>query len=97
MRRAMEAPPRRVLLFGLSANPPTGARGHMGLLAHCRALRFDEVWLLPVFRHIFASKRRLAPFRDRLAMLRLAVADALPVDAGGLPAAAAAAVLFCLA
>lgn len=82
---------RRVLLFGLSANPPTGAQGHMGILAHCCRLpardgsdttAFDEVWLLPVYQHIYASKRRLAPFRDRLAMLRLAIDDVLPSPQG---------------
>jgi nicotinic acid mononucleotide adenylyltransferase len=87
---------RRVLLFGLSANPPTGAQGHMGILSHCCRLparrgdggavamvtAFDEVWLLPVFQHIYASKRRLAPFRDRLAMLQLAVDDVLGPNEG---------------
>ncbi|RLN88406.1 hypothetical protein BBJ28_00004303 [Nothophytophthora sp. Chile5] len=65
--------PREVLLFGLSANPPTGRAGHMGVVAHCRPL-FDEVWLLPVYQHIYSSKRQLAPFHHRVEMCRLAIA-----------------------
>lgn len=72
---------RRVLLFGTSANPPTGATGHMGMLAHCRAaLGFDEVWLVPVYQHIYSTKRQLAPFADRLAMCRIGVDELPPLD-----------------
>ncbi|KAG6611828.1 nicotinate (nicotinamide) nucleotide adenylyltransferase [Phytophthora cinnamomi] len=66
--------PREVLLFGLSANPPTGAAGHMGVVRHCRPM-FDEVWLLPVYQHIYSSKRQLAPFEHRAEMCRLALAS----------------------
>ncbi|KAG6968219.1 hypothetical protein JG688_00005922 [Phytophthora aleatoria] len=74
--------PREVLLFGLSANPPTGSRGHMGVVKHCRSM-FDEIWLLPVHQHIYSSKRQLAPFEHRVEMCRLAL-EALrdEVDAG---------------
>ncbi|KAG1704309.1 hypothetical protein DVH05_006317 [Phytophthora capsici] len=64
--------PREVLLFGLSANPPTGPTGHMGVVKHCKPL-YDEIWLLPVYQHIYSSKRQLAPFEHRLKMCRLAL------------------------
>lgn len=63
---------REVLLFGLSANPPTGLTGHMGVVSHCRPL-YDEIWLLPVYQHIYSSKRQLAPFTHRVEMCRLAL------------------------
>ncbi|KAG7388800.1 hypothetical protein PHYPSEUDO_011819 [Phytophthora pseudosyringae] len=73
MRRStLSAMPREVLLFGLSGNPPTGPRGHMGVVRHCRSM-YDEIWLLPVYQHIYSSKRQLAPFERRLDMCRLAL------------------------
>ncbi|KAH7484337.1 hypothetical protein KRP22_005509 [Phytophthora ramorum] len=68
----MATRPREVLLFGLSANPPTGRAGHMGVVQHCLPL-YDEIWLLPVYQHIYSSKRELAPFEHRLEMCRLAL------------------------
>uniref|UniRef100_A0AAV1TMP9 Cytidyltransferase-like domain-containing protein n=1 Tax=Peronospora matthiolae TaxID=2874970 RepID=A0AAV1TMP9_9STRA len=63
---------REVLLFGLSANPPTGTTGHMGVVKHCRAF-YDEIWLVPVFQHVYSTKRELAPFEHRVEMCRLAL------------------------
>lgn len=60
----------RVALFGSSFDPPTGLQGHFGIITYLSST-FDEVWLLPVFTHPFASKKSLSPFEDRLAMLRL--------------------------
>ncbi|GMF29697.1 unnamed protein product [Phytophthora fragariaefolia] len=74
--------PREVLLFGLSANPPTGAAGHMGVVSHCRDM-FDEIWLLPVYQHIYSSKRQLAPFEHRVEMCRLALETLQRGDGGG--------------
>jgi nicotinate-nucleotide adenylyltransferase len=68
---------REILLFGTSANPFVGMEGHLGAAAYCRSLGFDEVWILPVYQHIYSTKRALAPFDDRLAMSQLAV-DTLP-------------------
>ena len=49
---------RSVCLFGLSADPPTGMEGHLGIV---RALQqqgeWDEVWVLPVYRHTFSVRR----------------------------------------
>ena len=63
---------REVLLFGLSANPPTGLKGHMGVVKYFRLL-YDEIWLLPVYQHIYSSRRQLAPFAHRVEMCRLAL------------------------
>ncbi|KAJ0410356.1 hypothetical protein P43SY_002688 [Pythium insidiosum] len=48
--------------------------GHMGAVAFCRDL-YDEIWVLPVYQHIYSSKRQLAPFHHRVKMTELAVAD----------------------
>ena len=56
---------KRVCLFGLSANPPTGNGGHIGIVKALSALRlhpqqensrekFDEIRVLPVYKHMFA-------------------------------------------
>ncbi len=72
---------KRVVVFGLSANPPTGLGGHAGLVrwAATRARLEawdgegpDEVWVLPVYRHAFRAKRDMASFEHRMAMAKLA-------------------------
>lgn len=64
---------RNICFFGVSANPPTGTLGHQGIVSLLVELgTFDEVWVLPVFAHSFASKRDLAPFHHRVEMSRLA-------------------------
>ena len=62
---------KQVLLFGLSANPPTGKGGHLGIVEYFQS-KYDEIWILPVFKHMYASKQGLAPFEDRMAMCKLA-------------------------
>lgn len=84
---------KTVLLFGLSANPPTGSGGHAGIVAWgAKDLKvdlpdddkpaegrervpMDEVWVLPVYKHAFASKSNLLPFEHREAMAKLAFED----------------------
>lgn len=82
---------RRVLLFGLSANPPTGLGGHAGIVRWALAQPAfdafdgaapDQIWILPVYRHAFASKRDMPAFEHRLAMARLAFEAGLPDGAG---------------
>jgi nicotinic acid mononucleotide adenylyltransferase len=81
---------KTVLIFGLSANPPTGMGGHAGIVAwggkdlrvdlpndespekSRERVGIDEVWVLPVYKHAFASKSNLLPFEHREAMARLA-------------------------
>ncbi len=70
----------RVLLFGLSANPPTGMAGHAGLVrwAVNREVHpemegpLNALWVMPVFRHAFGDKREMVPFAHRMAMAKLA-------------------------
>ena len=113
--------PRSVCLFGTSADPPTGAGGHRGIVMalsnlvlpaarqpsagagagagagenSCgrtaaagsgsivdnkagtssprQQLRFDEIRVIPVYRHMFNSKRgNQTSYNDRLEMCRLA-------------------------
>lgn len=61
----------RVIVFGLSANPPTGWGGHAGIVRFA-ATRADEVWIIPVYRHAFVEKREMASYEDRRAMAKLA-------------------------
>lgn len=69
---------RVVMVFGLSANPPTGRGGHEGIVTWAgREKRVDEVWVLPVFRHAFFEKREMPAFEHRMAMARLAF-ESLP-------------------
>jgi nicotinate-nucleotide adenylyltransferase len=67
---SQEGATHRVAVFGGSFNPP-----HVGhVLAVVYALStapVDEVLVVPVYQHPFA--KHLAPFEDRLAMLRLAL------------------------
>lgn len=66
--------PRRICLFGTSANPPTGKGGHVGLVdALVKSQKYDEVRILPVYQHTFSSKRnQLVEFSHRVAMCELA-------------------------
>jgi nicotinic acid mononucleotide adenylyltransferase len=47
---------KRVCLFGLSADPPTGHGGHLGIVTHLASMDdlFDQVRILPVYRHMFS-------------------------------------------
>lgn len=46
---------KRVCLFGLSADPPTGTTGHVGIARKLASLpAFDEIRVLPVYRHTYA-------------------------------------------
>jgi nicotinic acid mononucleotide adenylyltransferase len=67
-------PGTRVVLYGLSANPPTGDGGHGSIVQHLAEL-FDEVWILPVYRHVYSAKQNLAPYEHRERMCDLAFTD----------------------
>ena len=63
---------KTIALFGLSADPPTGRSGHLGILLHLLNLHFfDEIWIIPVYTHVFANKKNLQPFEHRVAMCKL--------------------------
>lgn len=79
--------PRHVVLFGLSANPPTGEGGHAGLVRWAATrpaldafdgAPADQVWVLPVYRHAFSDKRAMPSFEHRLAMARIAFQSEMP-------------------
>jgi len=62
----------RILLFGLSANPPTGKTGHLGIVHYLSRLgKWDEVWVMPVYKHLHNKDSTLAPFDDRLEMCKI--------------------------
>lgn len=64
--------PKNVCIFGLSANPPTGLLGHQGIVKKLIDVeKFDEIWILPVYRHMYSSKRSLASFEHRMEMCKL--------------------------
>lgn len=73
--RSGPAPAKSVAFFGGSFNPP-----HQGHVAVVRALlknkEIDEIWIVPVYRHPFGKE--LAPFRQRLALCRLALTSLSP-------------------
>lgn len=74
-----------IAIFGLSANPPTGYTGHMGIIKYlhdCSSM-FDEIWILPVYQHIFNSKRHMESYEHRLNMLQLCV-DAIVHDSNNI-------------
>ncbi len=74
---------KKVCLFGLSANPPT--IGHGSIVSQLASMRydgssttndaaatlFDEIRVLPVYKHMFSVKRDQAAFHHRLEMCRL--------------------------
>ena len=79
---------KRVCLFGTSADPPTGKGGHEGIVTHLASISlkstvntvgsttlpyFDEIRVLPVYRHMFREKRnKQASYEDRMKLCRLA-------------------------
>lgn len=63
---------KSVAVFGLSADPPTGRGGHLGILLHLiKTNLFDEIWIVPVYTHAFANKKNLQPFEHRVMMCKL--------------------------
>ena len=64
---------KRVAIFGLSANPPTGENGHQGIIRHLvQKGMFDEIWVLPVYHHILKEGVKMASYEDRINMCKLA-------------------------
>jgi hypothetical protein len=48
---------KSICLFGLSADPPTGYGGHVGIVQALQQMdEWDEVWVLPVYRHTFSVR-----------------------------------------
>ena len=82
------------LVFGTSANPPTGMAGHAGMVSALSSaeslpssqgsLQPAAVWVPVVFEHPFVAKRDLADFEHRLRMAKLNIEglgyDGCPID-----------------
>jgi len=67
---------KKVLLFGLSGNPPTGDSGHRGIIKAIINLHsYDEIWILPVYEHTYNSKKNLLPFDTRIRLCELNFKD----------------------
>jgi len=75
---------KKVCLFGTSANPPTKG-GHKSIISSLSSLRssdnlksakkFDEIRVLPVFKHMYSTKGDLASFHHRMEMCKIAFQD----------------------
>ena len=62
-----------IALFGLSGDPPTGESGHIGIVQHLvESGKFSEIWVCPVYKHMFSAKSGLQPFEHRMMMCELA-------------------------
>lgn len=69
--------PSRLSIFGFSANPPTDLSGHAGIIQSLvDSGLYDEVWLVPVYVHMYTTKRNLEQYEHRMEMCRL-VSDRL--------------------
>ena len=45
---------KMICLFGLSADPPTGYGGHVGIVQTLQQQnQWDEIWVMPVYRHTY--------------------------------------------
>eukprot|EP01134_Creolimax_fragrantissima_P008131 CFRG8131T1 len=65
--------PKVVLLYGLSANPPVGLGGHQGYVKYfTRQDWLDELWIMPVYKHMYADKQNLVDFKHRFSMCKIA-------------------------
>lgn len=72
---------KRIGIFGGAFDPVHN--GHLGVAAQCRAeAKLDEVWFVPSAHHPWKADTQAASFEDRVAMLRLALAqtDGLRVE-----------------
>lgn len=68
----MASAPKSVLIFGLSANPPTGRHGHAGIVQYLASLgKWEEIWVTPVFKHMHAKNSALIDFEHRYNMCKL--------------------------
>lgn len=61
---------KKILLYGSSFNPPHNS--------HYKAInkfinKFDEIWVLPVYYHIYDTKRNIISYKQRLDMCNLAL------------------------
>jgi len=71
---------KQILLFGLSANPPSGNGGHQSITEYFAQnlqknekdnREFNEIWILPVYSHAFSNKGDQIDFDSKLEMCKL--------------------------
>ena len=78
--------PKIIGIFGTSANPPTGVGGHYSLVAWAahnpclydqdqKLMSLDEIWVLPVYKHINDKNSSLVSFTHRFHMAKLNFSD----------------------
>ena len=68
--------PLSIALFGLSANPPTYTGGHTGIVRFLVNTRlFQQIWILPVYKHVYDKNKEFESFEHRLAMCCLSFAE----------------------
>ena len=62
----------RVVLGNTNANPLAPPRPQ-GIVKHLVDLEiYDEIWVLPVYKHMFSEKQQQAPFSHKMIMCQLA-------------------------
>jgi nicotinic acid mononucleotide adenylyltransferase len=62
----------RICLYGISSNPPTGLGGHQGVIRFlAKSGLFDQIWVLPVYKHMYRSKQNMLDFDHRVTMCAL--------------------------
>lgn len=68
LEKSQKKPACHIALFGSSFNPPH--KGHAAVLEFLAGQnRFDEIWLVPVYKHPFAKD--LWPYKIRLRLTKL--------------------------
>eukprot|EP01029_Cantina_marsupialis_P027634 TRINITY_DN773115_c0_g1_i1.p1 TRINITY_DN773115_c0_g1~~TRINITY_DN773115_c0_g1_i1.p1 ORF type:complete len:211 (-),score=40.70 TRINITY_DN773115_c0_g1_i1:110-742(-) len=61
---------KQILLYGIAANPPHGLCGHAGYADYFKD-KFDAVWIIPVYRHMFSKDSGLVSYEHRMKMCQL--------------------------
>lgn len=70
----MKSKCEKIAVFGLSANPPTGDTGHLGIIKYfVQTNLFSEIWVLPVYQHMFADKKGLELYGHRIEMCKISM------------------------
>lgn len=73
--------PLSIALFGLSGNPPTYTGGHTGIVRYLVKSRlFRQIWILPVYKHIYDKNKQLESFEHRMAMCKLSFEEESSCD-----------------
>ncbi|KNC82773.1 hypothetical protein SARC_04949 [Sphaeroforma arctica JP610] len=74
---------KTVLLYGLSAHPPANTGGHQGYVKYFTHQDWvDEMWVLPVYKHMYLEKQNLISFEHRFRMSQIAFEENRDVNAG---------------